>query len=241
MMPGLNWHVFIRQLTLDMTLVECLIDGIDFSHLERVGQSPKVLIPVLCPEINKKMISHAYVDSHGEMHRIEVLSHGQQFVAYDIHPGTKLPYRWSGDILPHTLPVVSKGRILALFDHFYDLACKKKWKNLSTREVKAEKTVSNRRSDNTGDAPGSVYNRSVSIATVLQHYGWKHYRGQYWTRPGKKAGVSASVFDDLILWPFTSSTMLEPDKPYDSFELLAQYEFHGDKRAAAKALKEAAA
>ncbi len=69
------------------------------------------------------------------------------------------------------------------------------------------------------NAPGSIYNRSVPITDLLEHYGWNLYRGKYWTRPGKNTGVSGSVFDDRILWPFTNSTILAPDKPYDAFEL----------------------
>jgi hypothetical protein len=224
----------------DQDINQFLIDSLNFPHLTRVGQPPKVLIPVLCPEIDKKIMSDAYVDTQGEMHRIEVLSYGQQFVAYGIHPGTKQPYKWSGDLLTHSLPTVSKDFILFLFDLFYDLACKKGWRNISTREKKAEKRINVRQSSHTGDAPGSIYNRAVSVYVLLEHYGWKHYRGNYWTRPGKKTGVSASVFDDRILWPFTSNTILEPERPYDAFELLTQYEFKGDKSACARALKEAA-
>lgn len=184
-------------------------------------------------------MSDAHIDPHGEMHRIEVLSYGQQFAAYGIHPGTKEPYRWSGDLLTHSLPEVSKDFILHLFDIFYDLACKKGWRNISTREKKAERTIGVRQSSYTEDAPGSIYNRAVSVYVLLEHYGWKHYRDQYWTRPGKKSGVSGTVFNDEVFWCFTSSTILKPDQPYDAFELLAQYEFNGDKSACARALKEA--
>jgi len=226
----------------DDGIIQFLLGCLDFSHLTRIGQPPKVLIPVLCPEITKKLLSDAYVDEHGVMHRIEVLSRGQQFVAYGVHPDTNKPYEWSGDLLTHSLPEVSKEFILHLFDLFYDFACKKGWENLSTQEKKAEKTYKSNadRSPYTGNRPGSIYNRAVPIKTVLEHYGWTHCRDQYWTRPGKKKGVSASVFDDRILWVFTSSTILTPDKPYDAFEILTQYEFNGDKSACARALREAA-
>ncbi len=221
-------------------IVQSLLSVLTFLHITRTGKAPKTLIPVVCPEVEQKMFSDGYVDQHGEMHRIEVLSYGQQFKAYGIHPDTNNPYNWSGDLLTHSLPEVSMDFILHLFDVFHDLACKQGWKNLSTQEKRAAPAVSDKKYDNTGNAPGSIYNRAVSISELLIHYDWKHYKGQYWTRPGKKSGVSASVFDDRILWPFTSSTTLAPDQPYDAFELLAQYEFNGDKSAAARALKEVA-
>lgn len=225
---------------IDSDIVQYLRSCLDFQHLTRIGQPPKVLVLFLCPEITKKLLSDAYVDEHGVMHRIEILSYGQFYVAYGIHPDTKKPYEWSGDLLTHSLPEVSKEFILHLFDIFYELACKKGWKNISTREKQAEKRVSMRLPTNRGNAPGSIYNRAVPLATVLEHYGWTHYKGRYWTRPDKKAGVSASVFDDRILWVFTSSTCLAPDRPYDAFEILTQYEFNGNKSECARALRRAA-
>ncbi len=183
-------------------------------------------------------MSDSYVDDNGQPHRIEVLAQGQQFVAFAIHPGTKKPYQWSDDLLSHSLPVVSKDFILHLFDLFYELACAKKWKNISRRVKIAKKVVGIRKSTDDGNMPGDIYNRAVPVSVVLKHYGWTHYHGDYWTRPGKKRGVSGTVFDDRIFWPFTSSTILEPDRAYDSFELLTQYEFGGDKMACARALRE---
>ena len=74
---------------------------------------------------------------------------------------------------------------------------------------------------------------------MLKEYGWKHSHERYWTRPGKERGISATVFDDSVVWVFTSATCLEPGNLYDSFGLLARYEFGGDFNAAAKTISKA--
>ena len=83
--------------------------------------------------MTKKIISDRYVDSNGMVHAIELLSYGQQFVAYGVHPGTKRPYAWSNDLISHELPTVELSFILYLFDVFYELACKRGWKNISRK------------------------------------------------------------------------------------------------------------
>lgn len=226
----------------DKQIVKSLLSFIDFDHLTRIGKPPKVLIPIKCAEIETKLISDGYCDQHGELHRIEVLAKGQQFVAYGIHPDTNKPYQWSGDLLSHSLPEVTREWVLYFFDLFYDLASKRGWENISCKADRAAKSVREKRSAPLDqNSPSSIYNQNVPITFLLKHYGWCHYKGQYWTRPGKKTGISASVFDDRILYPFTSSTSLIPEKCYDAFELMTHFDFDGDKSASAKALLREAA
>ncbi len=90
--------------------------------------------------------------------------------------------------------------------------------------------------ENSYQQQACIYNRAVPIKDILTHYGWRHYREHFWTEPGKKSGVSASVAGDKML-PLTNRTILESDRIYNAFELLAQYEFDGDKLAAARALR----
>jgi len=52
--------------------------------LVRVGKAPKVLLVYRCTERIEKL----------SYQPIEVLAHGQQFVAYGVHPDTGLPYQW---------------------------------------------------------------------------------------------------------------------------------------------------
>lgn len=103
-------------------VVKMLLDNITDicgEILTRVGQPPKTLVPIFCPEISKKRTSNKWVDEDGVINQIEILSHGQQFVAYGIHPGTRKPYQWNGDLLSTSLPTVSLKfikELLCLFD-----------------------------------------------------------------------------------------------------------------------------
>ncbi|OQX18894.1 MAG: hypothetical protein BWK76_06345 [Desulfobulbaceae bacterium A2] len=225
----------------DADVVDQLVNLLRFmcsaAPLTRIGQPPKVLCPVLCPEIKTKISSNKWCDQHGVINQIEVLSHGQQFVAYGIHPVTGKPYQWDGDLLRHELPTISRSLLQEVFDHLDKLAAKSGWVNLTAAENQAKKVVAARRPQTSGDAPGAIYNRSVTIVTVLEHYGWKKYREHHWTRPGKASGVSGSVFGD-ILWCFSSSPCLSANAAHDAFEIVSRYEFGGDKSACAKALRQ---
>ncbi|MFC1827325.1 hypothetical protein ACFLZQ_05300, partial [Thermodesulfobacteriota bacterium] len=159
---------------------------------------------------------------------------GQQFVAFGIHPGTKKPYTWTGDFLEYAMPQITVEEIQALFALLDALAAGLGWENISAREEQVRKEYKPRQV--TGDAPGDLYNRSCKITDCLIEYGWKHYHGRFWTRPGKRGGVSASVFDDGSVYIFTSSTSLEPDRKYDCFGLLTHYEYNGDFSAAARSI-----
>jgi len=76
----------------------------------------------------------------------------------------------------------------------------------------------------------------VPLPTLLQKYGWKHVHNNKWRRPGKDSGISGILSDDNgMFWTFTDGTCLEPNKPHDALELMAQYEYSGNKSACAKA------
>jgi len=204
--------------------------------ITRIGQSPKILVPLICPEIKTKITSNKWCDKNGEINQIECLSYGQQFVGFGIHPGTGKPYKWDGDLLTHVLPTISLELIKEVFAYLNTLAADRGWQNLTETEIKAKRLVSERPPQDKGDAPGQIYNRSVTIEKVLEHYGWTHYRDNYWSRPGKSSGVSGSVLGN-ILWCFSLSTCLKANSANDAFEVLTQYEFKGDKGACTRALR----
>jgi len=228
---GLDFDILSPEI---VTELRSYFDGIE--TLTRIGKSPKTLIPVICPEVTKKLLSDQWVDLNGELNRIEILSYGQQFVAYGIHPDTNKPYRWSGDLLSHDLPVIPLTLIELLFSKFNELAEAAGWSNITVKEKFVKKKYKNQKKT-TGNKPGDLYNRCCPITDILQEYEWNHYRGNYWTRPGKKTGVSGTVFDNSF-YCFTSSTCLTPGRLYDNFGLLTMYEYGGDFSAAAKALRE---
>lgn len=161
--------------------------------ITRIGQPPKLLVPVIAPEVTKKLTSKKYKDHDGNINQIEILAHGNQFVAYHIHPDTNRPYEWSGDFVNYAPPCVPLALINSLFDRFYELADTAGWQNISAVESKPR--IKKRR-DKTGNRAGDLYNRACKIQDVLEEYGWHHWRGDYSTRPGKKHSASGTVFND---------------------------------------------
>jgi hypothetical protein len=94
--------------------------------------------------------------------------------------------------------------------------------------------------------PGDKFNESdLTWAEMLEPHGWvvDHEKdgAQYWTRPGKDEGVSATTGYDYgegpdRLYVFTSSTPFESQRGYDKFGAYAVLNHGGDLSAAAAAL-----
>ena len=97
----------------------------------------------------------------------------------------------------------------------------------------------------TGDAkPGDIFNALATWSEILIPLGWKplgHIKEngvQYWRRPGKNEGISASTNwggHDLLI-PFTTSTDLDARKGYTKFKALTFLKYNGDYHACAKGL-----
>ena len=92
--------------------------------------------------------------------------------------------------------------------------------------------------------PGDDFDFSTEWEPLLEEYGWSYlYTSDdvdYWTRPGKSEGTSATVNYDSSdkLFVFTSEAYpLEPDRMYSKFEFLTFMEFGGDFKEAAKVLR----
>jgi hypothetical protein len=92
--------------------------------------------------------------------------------------------------------------------------------------------------------PGDIYNALATWAEVLMPLGWttvgplRNTGVQYWRRPGKKDGVSASTNwgDYDLLIPFTTSTDLIQFKGYTKFNALASLQYNGDYKKTAREL-----
>jgi KaiC/GvpD/RAD55 family RecA-like ATPase len=90
--------------------------------------------------------------------------------------------------------------------------------------------------------PGDRYARDHTWRAILEALGWtrSHSKGQndYWTRPGKKRGVSASTNgEDGYLYVFTSNAPpFDPSTCYTKFGVYAETKFQGDFFAAAQYL-----
>lgn len=92
-----------------------------------------------------------------------------------------------------------------------------------------------------GISPGDDYNNRAEWSDVLDGWRLVFTRGPvgYWRRPGKSTGISATTGygEGDWLYPFTSSTELEPERTYTKFGAYAALHHGGDHAAAAKALQ----
>ncbi|MEZ5941211.1 MAG: bifunctional DNA primase/polymerase [Planctomycetaceae bacterium] len=94
--------------------------------------------------------------------------------------------------------------------------------------------------------PGDDFSAQVSWDDLLERYGWSLWDVnddgcQFWTRPGKGDGVSASVgfggSDLLYVWS-SNVPELEPETAYSKFSFITHMEYGGDFRRAARALRD---
>ncbi len=80
------------------------------------------------------------------------------------------------------------------------------------------------------------------IPQLLTSAGWEQYRGDDWTRPGKESGISASLTESAdgipILMVWTTSTDLEPEKPYNAFDLFRVLSCNSDQDLALRRIRE---
>lgn len=89
--------------------------------------------------------------------------------------------------------------------------------------------------------PGDAYDAVAEfrIPALLEKHGWKPcgHDNRYWTRPGKKNGVSASwgVVPGRF-WCFTTSSVFESEHVYRPWHVYALLEHGGDFAAAAREL-----
>ena len=92
--------------------------------------------------------------------------------------------------------------------------------------------------------PGDDFNHRKPWEEILESYGWQHSHSdgevQFWTRPGKCEGVSATTnfggTDRLHLFS-TNVDSLEVEQSYSKFEFYAEMEHNGDHSAAARQLR----
>jgi hypothetical protein len=117
---------------------------------------------------------------------------------------------------------------------------------LVARVEKPEPTQAQGQQDPNGTRPGDYFNRDADYSFLLDH-GWKKADvgedgEQFWTRPGKDSGTSASTGYNgtNLMWVFTSSTEFEADTsytPFAAYTLLTQGGLEPDDYAeAAKSL-----
>jgi hypothetical protein len=93
----------------------------------RIGRAPKRLLVYRTDKPFKKMRSTKFKDEFDQLHQIEILCDGQQFVAYHTHPDTGKPYLWPNEDGPlqtraEDLAVINEEQCLALIAWFEERA-----------------------------------------------------------------------------------------------------------------------
>jgi hypothetical protein len=87
--------------------------------------------------------------------------------------------------------------------------------------------------------PGDDFNDRGDVREVLRRHGWQLVRGgenEYWRRPGKGQGWSATLKDRVLYVFSTNAAPFESERAYAPFSVFALLEHGGDFAAAAAAL-----
>jgi len=96
-----------------------------------------------------------------------------------------------------------------------------------------------RESSNSG-RPGDDFNERGDVRELLRRHGWTLVKGgdnEYWRRPGKDRGWSASLKDGMLYVFSSNAAPFEPDRAYAPFSVYTQLEHGGDFADAAAALR----
>jgi hypothetical protein len=88
--------------------------------------------------------------------------------------------------------------------------------------------------------PGDDYAARGDVRALLQKHGWtlaKSGENEYWRRPGKSAGWSATLKNGVFYVFSSNAAPFESEKAYAPFSVYAHLEHNGDFTAAARALR----
>jgi hypothetical protein len=91
-----------------------------------------------------------------------------------------------------------------------------------------------------GLRPGEDFNARGDVSSLLRQHGWTLVRdaeNQYWRRPGKDSGWSATLKDGAFYVFSTSAGPFEGNRAYSPFAVYAMLEHGGDFAAAAAQLR----
>ena len=91
------------------------------------------------------------------------------------------------------------------------------------------------------DRPGDDFNRRGDVRAVLAQHGWVRAKGgenEYWRRPGKESGTSATLKDGVFFVFSSNAAPFEPGQPYSRFAVYALLACDGDFEQAARSLRE---
>jgi len=91
-----------------------------------------------------------------------------------------------------------------------------------------------------GSRPGDEFNERGDVREVLRRHGWtlvRSSKNEYWRRPGKERGWSATLRDGVLYVFSSNAAPFEPDRAYAPFSVYTLLQHGGDFAAAATALR----
>ena len=118
--------------------------------IQRIGLPPKTLLVYRVDEPFPKTQSKVFIDDEGRSVKLEVLSDGQQFVAFHIHPDTEEPYYWVDDrsvldVPREQLEPIDQDQSLDLVEYFEKLCRAEGWQEKSTVKRLAQQSGTGKR------------------------------------------------------------------------------------------------
>jgi len=95
------------------------------------------------------------------------------------------------------------------------------------------------------DRPGDDFNARGDVGELLAEHGWVRIKAaapgsggnEYWRRPGKDSGTSATLRDGVFYVFSSNAAPFEPNRAYSPFAVYALLEHGGDFEQAARALR----
>jgi hypothetical protein len=90
------------------------------------------------------------------------------------------------------------------------------------------------------DRPGDDFNRRGDVRAVLRQHGWtltKSGENEYWRRPGKTSGWSATLKDNIFYVFSANAAPFEPNRAYSPFSVYTLLNHGGDWAQAASSLR----
>jgi len=95
------------------------------------------------------------------------------------------------------------------------------------------------------DRPGDDFNARGDVGALLAEHGWVRIKAaapgsggnEYWRRPGKASGTSATLKDGVFYVFSSNAAPFEPNRAYAPFAVYALLEHGGDFEQAARALR----
>lgn len=90
------------------------------------------------------------------------------------------------------------------------------------------------------DRPGDDFNIRGDVRSVLEQHGWVRVSGgqnEYWRRPGKDSGWSATLKDRVFYVFSANAAPFEPNRAYSPFSVYALLNCGGDFEHAARSLR----